>query len=87
MAGLFSPLTIRNFTLRNRIVLPPMANDMANDSGAVTVKHIQHYERRAAAGVKNGDGVFVFGCGPTLNSCRTRASLKSPSNLRGKLCG
>jgi NADPH2 dehydrogenase len=51
MAGLFSPLTIRSFTLRNRIVLPPMANDMANDGGAVTVKHIQHYERRAAAGV------------------------------------
>jgi NADPH2 dehydrogenase len=51
MAGLFSPLTIRNFTLKNRIVLPPMANNMANDNGAVTVKHIRHYERRAEAGV------------------------------------
>ncbi len=51
MTGLFSPFTIRNFTLKNRIVLPPMANNMANDSGAVTVKHIKHYAHRAEAGV------------------------------------
>ncbi len=51
MTGLFSPLTIRNFTLKNRIVLPPMANSMADDSGAVTTKHIKHYARRAEAGV------------------------------------
>jgi NADPH2 dehydrogenase len=51
MAGLFSPLTVRNFTLKNRIVLPPMANNMADDSGAITTKHIKHYARRAEAGV------------------------------------
>jgi NADPH2 dehydrogenase len=51
MTGLFSPLTIRNFTLKNRIVLPPMANNMADDSGAITTKHIKHYARRAEAGV------------------------------------
>lgn len=51
MTGLFSPLTIKNFTLRNRIVLPPMANNLSDDSGAVTDAHIQHYVRRAEAGV------------------------------------
>ena len=51
MSGLFSPLTIRNFTLRNRVVLPPMANNMSNDNGMVTTKHIKHYARRAEAGV------------------------------------
>ncbi len=51
MTGLFSPLTVGNFTLRNRIVLPPMANDMSDDSGAVTDAHVQHYVRRAEAGV------------------------------------
>ena len=51
MTGLFSPLTIKHFTLTNRIVLPPMANNMSDDSGAVTDKHIQHYVRRAKAGV------------------------------------
>jgi 2,4-dienoyl-CoA reductase-like NADH-dependent reductase (Old Yellow Enzyme family) len=51
MPGLFSPLTIKQFTLQNRIVLPPMANSMAADDGAVTDAHIAHYVRRARAGV------------------------------------
>jgi NADPH2 dehydrogenase len=51
MTGLFSTLTIKNFTLNNRIVLPPMANNMSDDSGAVTDRHIEHYVRRAKAGV------------------------------------
>ena len=51
MTDLFSPLTIKNLTLKNRIVLPPMANNMADDSGAVTDAHVAHYVRRAKAGV------------------------------------
>jgi NADPH2 dehydrogenase len=51
MNGLFSPLTIGKVTLRNRIVLPPMANSLSDDSGAVTDRHISHYVRRARAGV------------------------------------
>ena len=51
MTDLFSPLTIKHLTLKNRIVLPPMANNMADDSGAVTDAHIKHYVRRAKAGV------------------------------------
>jgi len=51
MINLFSPLTIKRFTLKNRIVLPPMANNMSDDSGAVTDAHVKHYVRRAEAGV------------------------------------
>lgn len=51
MIGLFSPLTVKNLTLANRIVLPPMANNMSDDSGAVMKSHIQHYVRRAKTGI------------------------------------
>ena len=51
MAGLFTPLTIKGHTLNNRIVLPPMANSMATERGEVTDAHIEHYVRRARAGV------------------------------------
>ncbi len=51
MASLFSSLIVKDFTLKNRIVLPPMANSMADDDGRVTDAHIHHYARRAKAGV------------------------------------
>ncbi|MBS1251745.1 MAG: NADH oxidase [Anaerolineales bacterium] len=51
MAGLFTPLTIKGHTLSNRIVLPPMANNMATERGELTEAHIEHYVRRAQAGV------------------------------------
>jgi len=51
VTDLFSPLPIKHLTLKNRIVLPPMANNMADDSGAVTDAHIKHYVRRAKADV------------------------------------
>ncbi len=50
MPDLFSSLQIKNVRLRNRIVLPPMANGMSGDDGAVTDAHIKHYVRRARAG-------------------------------------
>ena len=51
MTGLFTPLTIKGCTLNNRVVLPPMANNMATERGEVTDAHIEHYVRRASAGV------------------------------------
>lgn len=51
MAGLLTPLMIKGHTLSNRIVLPPMANNMATERGEVTDAHIEHYVRRASAGV------------------------------------
>jgi NADPH2 dehydrogenase len=51
MTGLFSPITVRGLTLRNRLVMPPMANSMATETGEATRKHVDHYLARARAGV------------------------------------
>jgi 2,4-dienoyl-CoA reductase-like NADH-dependent reductase (Old Yellow Enzyme family) len=47
MAKLFDPLIIGNLTLKNRIVMPPMANGLADTEGRVTDPLIAHYTRRA----------------------------------------
>jgi 2,4-dienoyl-CoA reductase-like NADH-dependent reductase (Old Yellow Enzyme family) len=47
MAGLFSSIQIRGMDLRNRIVMPPMANNLATDRGAVTPPMLTHYQIRA----------------------------------------
>lgn len=51
MAKLFSPYTIRNVTLKNRIVMSPMCMYSASDDGYVTDWHIIHYASRAAGQV------------------------------------
>ncbi len=51
MPGLFDPITIGSVGLTNRVVMPPMANELSDDSGQVTERHIAHYEKRAKSGV------------------------------------
>lgn len=51
MPGLFDPIKIKGLSLRNRIVMPPMANGKATDAGEVTDSHIAHYAARAKGGV------------------------------------
>ncbi len=51
MAKLFDPLEIGNLTLKNRIVMPPMANGLADTEGKVTDPLIAHYTRPAQAGL------------------------------------
>ncbi|MGQ9640082.1 MAG: NADH:flavin oxidoreductase [Candidatus Bathyarchaeia archaeon] len=46
MASLLDPLKIKELHLKNRIVMPPMANDLASESGEVTENLINHYRRR-----------------------------------------
>ncbi|NLO89331.1 MAG: NADH:flavin oxidoreductase [Clostridia bacterium] len=46
---LFSPITIRNVELPNRIVMPPMATNLASEDGKVTPELIEHYTLRARA--------------------------------------
>jgi 2,4-dienoyl-CoA reductase-like NADH-dependent reductase (Old Yellow Enzyme family) len=50
MSKLFSPLTIRNITLKNRIVTSPMCQYSATD-GFATDWHLVHLGTRAAGGV------------------------------------
>lgn len=51
MAGLFTPLSTRNLRVANRIVMAPMATNMATARGEVTPRLISHYRERAEAGV------------------------------------
>ena len=51
MAGLFDPIEIKRLTLKNRLVMPPMATGMALEDGEVTDRHLKHYAARAQGGV------------------------------------
>ncbi len=51
MANLFSPLTLRGVTLRNRVVMSPMCMYVADHDGLATDWHLAHYLARAVGGV------------------------------------
>jgi NADPH2 dehydrogenase len=51
MPGLFDPIQIKGLILKNRIVMPPMANGFGAEDGAAGDKHIAHYTARARGGV------------------------------------
>ncbi len=43
---LFTPFQLKNLSVRNRIVMPPMALDIATEDGAICHKLIEHYRLR-----------------------------------------
>lgn len=47
MASLLDPLNVKRFTLKNRIVMPPMGTEYATAKGTVTKKLIEHYTQRS----------------------------------------
>ena len=49
MATLSDPLTVKRLTLKCRIVMAPMATDLATKAGVVTEKLIEHYVKRSKA--------------------------------------
>jgi len=70
LPALFTPLTLRGLTLRNRVVLSPMCQYSAVE-GAVQDWHHQHHARFAAGGIALGfveatgvtrDGRITHGC-------------------------
>ena len=50
MEKLFSPFTVKNIYLKNRIVMPSLASFLIADDGSITDATIEHYRRRAAGG-------------------------------------
>jgi 2,4-dienoyl-CoA reductase-like NADH-dependent reductase (Old Yellow Enzyme family)/thioredoxin reductase len=50
MEKLFSPFTIKNLYLSNRIVMPPLASFMIGIDGSISEATVEHYRRRAAGG-------------------------------------
>ena len=51
MPSLFEPIKVKGLSLKNRLVMPPMATGMATEDGEVTDRHIRHYTTRARGGV------------------------------------
>ncbi|MHB1007439.1 MAG: NADH:flavin oxidoreductase [Chloroflexota bacterium] len=51
MPGLFSPLTIKSLTVKNRIVMPPMGTRLSPPDGSLSEQQLAHYLARARAGV------------------------------------
>lgn len=49
MPQLFDALDVAGVTMKNRIVMPPLANRMANEDGSVNDQLIAHYVARAKA--------------------------------------
>jgi len=50
MPDLFTPLTLRNLTLHNRIAMSPMCMYSAGADGRITDWHVTHYLSRAIGG-------------------------------------
>jgi NADPH2 dehydrogenase len=70
MPGLLDPIKIRNLELRNRIVMPPMANRWALPTGEPVEAHIQHYSSRA-----QGVGLVIIEHAYVLPTGKTRATM------------
>lgn len=48
--SLFSPITINQMTVKNRLVVPPMVTNYGNEAGEITDRHITYLEQRARGG-------------------------------------
>ncbi len=53
---IFKPLTIKNMTLKNRIMMPPMGTNFGKENGEISAEHITYYEQRA----KGGTGLIML---------------------------
>ncbi|MGO3779605.1 MAG: FAD-dependent oxidoreductase [Enterococcus viikkiensis] len=53
---LFKPLTIKRLTLKNRVIMPPMGTNFANQDGTFNEQHYSYYEQRA----KGGTGLITL---------------------------
>ena len=48
---IFTPLTVKNMTIKNRIVMMPMGTNYGEQNGEMSFLHINYYEERAKGGV------------------------------------
>ena len=49
--NIFSPLTIKNMTMKNRIMMTPMGTNYGEQTGEMSFLHIDYYTERAKGGV------------------------------------
>ncbi|MCM8711591.1 NAD(P)/FAD-dependent oxidoreductase [Clostridium sp. SYSU_GA19001] len=45
--NIFSPFKVKNMTIKNRIIMPPMGTNYAGQNGEINAEHIKYYEQRA----------------------------------------
>jgi 2,4-dienoyl-CoA reductase-like NADH-dependent reductase (Old Yellow Enzyme family) len=69
MPGLFDPIVIKELKIKNRLVMAPMATNMATEEGEVTDRHLNHYTARAKGGV----GLIILEHNYVLRSGRLSA--------------
>lgn len=48
--NLFTPLTVRSMTMKNRVAMTPMGTNFGGEGGDFTEEHMQYYEQRAMGG-------------------------------------
>ena len=66
---IFSPLTVKNMTIKNRIVMMPMGTNYGEQNGEMSFLHINYYKERA----KGGTGLIIV----------ENASVDSPQGSNG----
>lgn len=66
---IFSPLTVKNMTIKNRILMMPMGTNYGEQNGEMSFLHINYYEQRA----KGGTGLIIV----------ENASIDSPQGSNG----
>jgi 2,4-dienoyl-CoA reductase-like NADH-dependent reductase (Old Yellow Enzyme family)/thioredoxin reductase len=66
---IFTPLTVKTMTMKNRVCMTPMGTNFGEQSGEMSFLHIQYYEQRA----KGGTGLIVV----------ENASVDSPQGSNG----
>lgn len=67
--NIFSPLTVKNMTIKNRIVMTPMGTNYGEQNGEMSFLHMDYYEQRA----KGGTGLIIV----------ENASVDSPQGSNG----
>lgn len=66
---IFEPMTIRQMTVKNRVVMTPMGTNFGEQNGEMSFLHINYYEQRA----KGGTGLLIV----------ENASVDSPQGSNG----
>ena len=66
---IFTPLTVKNMTIKNRITMMPMGTNYGEQNGEMSFLHINYYEQRA----KGGTGLIIV----------ENASVDSPQGSNG----
>ncbi|MCQ2491994.1 MAG: NAD(P)/FAD-dependent oxidoreductase [Lachnospiraceae bacterium] len=86
--NLFKPLRVKNMTIKNRIIMLPVATNCASRSGDVTDSQMKFYELRA----KGGTGLIIVECASvyspqgTLRANQLRIDHDSYVSKLFKLC-